>query len=95
MFYAKGFVSKDKRYCTMMGGLKCLPFFSSPDKKYKEEVLGVKWVSDNAAWVKGNRFLLGNVGDESMTCPNTFSYNPDLIDCLLDETNTDSCDEHV
>ena len=45
--------------------------------------------------VKGNPFLTGNVGNESMTCPNTFSYNPDLIDCLLDETKSDNCDEHV
>ena len=45
--------------------------------------------------IKDNPFLLGNVGNEWMTCPNTFSYNPDLIDCLLDETKAKNCDGYV
>ena len=45
--------------------------------------------------IKGNPFLLGNVGNEWMTCPKTFSYNPDLIDYLFDEKKANNCDEYV
>ena len=85
---------------------KNAPYYSGPNFKLRGlhdrlwenqtikpfEVLGDD-VHNNARWIKENRFILSNVGNESMECPTKgnpgFSYygggpyiHPDVVTCL-------------
>ena len=61
-------------YCTLMASIPCIriPFFSSPDIElgilgYGIE-LGDENQYNNAKWIKENRFVLADRGNESMKC---------------------------
>ena len=41
-------------------------------------------IRNNARWIKENRFILENVGDEGLTCPHRgFRISPKKVDCIL------------
>ena len=46
---------------------------------YKGEALGLPLKYDNAYWIKQNRFVLENVGNEKLACSN---YVGEMIHCL-------------
>ena len=61
-------------YCTLMASIPCIriPFFSFPDIElgilgYGIE-LGDENQYNNAKWIKENRFVLADRGNESMKC---------------------------
>ena len=74
MYYARAWKNKD--YCTIMyhnpwGLCRDIPYFSSPHLSYDGQTIGNR-VTDNAGGIKENRFLLENVGDESISCEEHF-----------------------
>ena len=89
---------------------KNVPYFSSPDifldaqnfsttgksePPKPPERLGTA-LHNNAEWIKQNRFILENVGNESMKCPinraTGFMIEPELVECIIKSSlDSDPC----
>jgi hypothetical protein len=96
--FAHAYVQKKNDFCTILSTndfkpCVALPYYSNPDLEYKGEALGGCY-SQNARWIKENRFRVEAVGDESMICKNTYTFEKNLIVCLLRTTNSvyNNCD---
>ena len=68
-------------------------FFSNPNVMFNGQRLGNN-KTNNALWIKTNRFALQNVGNEKKTCSNSYLYNENLLKCFLSSPYVrTSCDE--
>ena len=85
---------------------KSVPYYSNPrieipalkykvfgdklNNKLPPEALGKEYKIDNSRWIKENRFILANVGDESMKCPERRDINFRLgtFDCIINRDVT-------
>ena len=94
VFYAKGFINNTDNKCTLMTSpmVKCAkqPLFSSPRDPYLGEIFGRRYTHDNAAWIKQNRYVMQEVGDEINACPAphslaALSYIAKMVRCLTIE----------
>ena len=58
-------------FCTIMCSLPCipLPYFSNPQKSWAGEKMGYENHYDNTKWIRENRYILENVGNEVEKCP--------------------------
>ena len=58
-------------FCTIMASVPCipLPYFSDPQKSWAGEKMGYENHYDNTKWIRENRYILENVGNEAEQCP--------------------------
>ncbi len=71
-------------------------YFSNPDVKFYGKTLGEPLKYDNALWLKINRFVLANVGNETLTCDWKLAYFKEIIPLCLQEKETFvDCDDEV
>lgn len=96
MYFARGYRTKSRFYCTLMcefEGEFCwrVSKFSGPKLKYKNESLGIEKLYDSALWIKDNRFILENVGNETEPCygapTNWKRKNDQVLQCLTSKPN--------
>ena len=115
MFFAHGFKTAQSGLCTIMADAKAcknVPYFSTPDILYLNqrsygknqqpkppERLG-NGLHNNAEWIRQNRFILQNVGNESMKCPvniaSGFDIEPVIVECLMKSNqNSKACQREI
>ena len=78
VYYAQGYIEaqggpngdQSREWCTIMSPQPCLfqPLFSQPRGKYQNHRLGIPNANDNGDWIKQNRFVWKDVGDQSSRC---------------------------
>ena len=69
-------------YCTIMASIPCIriPFFSNPDIELEGwGKFGDENQYNNAKWIKENRFVLADRGNESMKCEELFGKTKKVI----------------
>jgi hypothetical protein len=86
-------------FCTIMSkpdDTYCTPIlnYANPAVNFNGEPSG-HCLSQNAVWIKENRFRIQDVGNEALVCRNTYTFDKKLIACLLLSKNKSSinCDE--
>ena len=69
-------------YCTIMASIPCLklPYFSNPEIELEGwGKLGDENQYNNAKWIKENRFVLADRGNESLKCENVLKTRKKVI----------------
>lgn len=103
MFYAQAFQSStSSNICTLMAnGFECkhIPFYSNPALHMQGEAIGTQDLQDNAKWIRENRFVLSNVGNETLDCNPKItetldfdimlsSVNIAVVECLVNQSQS-------
>ena len=99
--FGRGYTTQSGKICTIMGGpgpkptyklLRCrlINYFSNPKKTLYNERIGIEIFGDAARWLRTNRFVLQDVGDESIPCEDgsQAGYNTYLMKCLTRRPNS-------
>ena len=73
-------------FCTIMASIPCipLPYFSNPRKSWAGEKMGYENHYDNTKWIRENRYILENVGNEGKSCGTNIRKKYGITDNIID-----------